>query len=59
MGMTFLNLKQADEAIMTGALKTAYNNLKEKQSQMRSPKKNQTKSARPATTAKPTRNTLQ
>ena len=59
MGMTFLDLKQADEAIMTGALKTAYNNLKEKQSQMRSPKKSQTKSARPATTAKPTRNTLQ
>ena len=59
MGMTFLDLKQADESIMTGALKTAYNNLREKQSQKKSQKKSQTKSARPATTAKPTRNTLQ
>src|SRR5580698_8477974 len=32
MGMTFIHLDQADESIMAGALKTAYNNLQEKQS---------------------------
>ena len=55
MGMTFLHLDQADESIMAGALKTAYRNLQEKQSQKKSPKKSQTKtqpkspqSARPA-----------
>src|SRR6267154_4881891 len=44
MGMTFLHLDQADESIMAGALKTAYHNLQEKQSQKRSPKKSPTKS---------------
>jgi hypothetical protein len=39
MGMTFIHLDQADEPIMAGALKTAYHNLHEKQSQKRSQKK--------------------
>jgi len=59
MGMTFLHLDQADESIMAGALKTAYNNLKEKQSQKKSPKKSPTKTARKATPAKTPRRTLQ
>ncbi len=59
MGMTFLHLDQADESIMAGALKTAYNNLKEKQSQKKSPKKSPTKTARKATPAKIPRRTLQ
>src|ERR1700730_9361686 len=45
MGMTFLHLDQADESIMAGALKTAYQHLEEKQSQKKSP----TKTARKAT----------
>jgi len=49
MGMTFIHLNQADESIMAGALKTAYNNIaskknQEKQSQKKSPKQAQTKS---------------
>ena len=59
MGMTFLHLDHADESIMAGALKTAYNNLKEKQSQKKSPKKSPTKTARKATPAKTPRRTLQ
>src|SRR6266576_2510037 len=43
-GMTFLHLDQADESIMAGALKTAYHNLQEKQSQKKSPKKSQAES---------------
>jgi hypothetical protein len=60
MGMTYLHLDQADESIMAGALKTAYHNLKEKQSQKKSQKKSpkksqsisQPKSARPAKTTR-------
>jgi hypothetical protein len=56
MGMTFIHLDQADEFIMAGALKTAYNNLQEKiqekQSQKKSPKKSPTKTARKATPAR-------
>ena len=59
MGMTFLNLDRADESIMAGALKTAYHNLQEKQSQKKSPKKSQLKSARSAKPAKATRRPLQ
>jgi hypothetical protein len=59
MGMTYLHLDQADESIMAGALGTAYNNLKEKQSQKKSSKKSQSKSAKPATPAKATRRPLQ
>src|ERR1700692_305392 len=59
MGMTFLNFDQADESIMAGALKTAYHNLKEKQSQKKSPKKSPTKTARKATPAKTPRRPLQ
>jgi hypothetical protein len=63
MGMTFLHLDQADESIMAGALKTAYHNLQEKQSQKRSPKKSPTKSqptsAQTTRPAKTTRRPLQ
>jgi hypothetical protein len=59
MGMTFLHLDQADESIMAGALKTAYHNLQEKQSQKKSPKKSPTKTARKATPAKTPRRPLQ
>src|ERR1700749_2546844 len=41
MGMTFIHLDQADESIMAGALKTAYQNLHAKQTQKRIPKKSQ------------------
>jgi hypothetical protein len=63
MGMTFIHLDQADEAIMAGGLKTAYNNLQEKiqekQSQKKSPKKSPTKTARKATPARTPRRPLQ
>jgi hypothetical protein len=59
MGMTLLHLDQADESIIAGALKTAYNNLMEKQSQKKSPKKSPTKTARKATPAKTTHRILQ
>jgi len=71
MGMTFIHLNQADESIMAGALKTAYHNLEEKQSQKqsqkKSPKKSQAKSqpiSKPKSTqsarpAKTTRRPLQ
>src|ERR1700726_2355899 len=39
MGMTFIHLDQADESIMAGALKTAYNNLQEKIQEKQSQKK--------------------
>jgi hypothetical protein len=39
LGMTYLYLNQADESIMAGALKTAYQNLQTKQSQKKSTKK--------------------
>jgi len=44
MGMTYIQLSEADESIMAGALKTAYNNLKEKQLQKKAPKKSASKS---------------
>jgi hypothetical protein len=59
MGMTLLHLDHADESIMAGALKTAYNNLMEKQSQKKSLKKSPTKTPRKATPAKTPRRTLQ
>ena len=59
MGMTYLHLDQADESIMVGALKTAYNNLKEKQSQKKSSKKSQPKSAQSTRPARTTRRPLQ
>jgi hypothetical protein len=61
-GMTFLHLNQADESIMAGALKTAYRNLEEKQSQKRAEKKSSKKSpnsAKPAKPAKAARRRLQ
>src|ERR1700730_11131170 len=59
MGMTFLHLDQADESIMAGALRTAYHNLQEKQSQKKSPKKSQPNSAQTARPAKTPRRPLQ
>jgi hypothetical protein len=59
MGMTFLHLNEADESIMAGALKTAYQNLHAKQSLKKSPKKSQTKPAQSARPAKTTRRPLQ
>jgi hypothetical protein len=41
MGITYIHLKEADESIMAGALKTAYQNLHAKQTQKKSPKKSQ------------------
>ena len=35
-GMTYIHLNEADESVMAGALKTAHNNLQEKQSQKKS-----------------------
>jgi hypothetical protein len=37
MGMTFLHLEQAYEALIEGALATAYRNLQKRQSQKKSP----------------------
>jgi hypothetical protein len=54
MGMTFIHLDQADESIMAGALKTAYQNLHAKQSE----KKAQRKSAHAVKPAKATRRPL-
>ena len=59
MGMTFIHLDQADEFIVAGALKTAYNNLQEKQSQKKSPKKSPAKSAGKAKPARTPRRPLQ
>jgi hypothetical protein len=54
-GMTYIQLDQADESIMAGALKTAYQNLHAKQIQKKSP----TKTARKATPARTPRRPLQ
>jgi hypothetical protein len=59
MGMTFLHLNEADESIMAGALKAAYQNLHAKQSLKKSPKKSQPKSTQSARPAKTTRRPLQ
>jgi hypothetical protein len=58
MGMTFLHLDQADESIMAGALKTAYQNVHAKQSQKKSTKR-PAKSAKSSSPAKATRRPLQ
>jgi hypothetical protein len=59
MGMTFLHLNEADESIMAGALKTAYQNLHAKQSPKKSSKKSQPKSTQSARPAKTIRRPLQ
>jgi hypothetical protein len=59
MGMTFLHLNEADESIMAGALKAAYQNLHAKQSPKKSSKKSQPKSIQSARPAKTTRRPLQ
>jgi hypothetical protein len=50
-GCTFVHLREADEALMSGALYTAYHNLQKKQTDRKS-----NRSAKPA---KPTRRRLQ
>jgi hypothetical protein len=55
MGMTYIHLEEADESVMAGALKTAYQNLHAKQAQKKSP----TKTARKAAPAKTPRRPLQ
>lgn len=42
MGMTFIHLEHADEALIAGALSTAYHNLQKKQSENKSNKKSHT-----------------
>ena len=59
MGMTYIDLTQADESIMAGALKVAYHNLQEKQSRKQSEKKPSKKSAQLTKPAKTTRRPLQ
>ncbi len=59
MGMTYVHLSEADESIMAGALKTAYQNLQAKQSQKKSPKKPAKKSARSARPANSRRRSLE
>ena len=51
MGSTFVHLHEADEALIAGALQTAYHNLQKKQSAK--------KSSPSAKTAKPARQRLQ
>jgi hypothetical protein len=51
MGSTHVHLEAADEALIAGALQTAYRNLQKKQSEKRS--------SRSATAAKPTHRRLQ
>ncbi len=46
MGMTFVDLRKADEATLHGALATAYNNLKSKQASKKAART--TKPARPS-----------
>jgi hypothetical protein len=58
MGMTYIRLSEADESIMAGALKTAYQNLQAKQSQKKSLKKPAKKSAPSARPAKGARRSL-
>jgi hypothetical protein len=59
MGMTYIQLSEADEFIMAGALKTAYQNVHAKQSLEKSPKKSQPKSTRSAKPARTPRRPLQ
>ena len=52
MGMTFIHLDHADEALIAGALSTAYHNLQKKQSEKKSNKKSSimTKPGKPSRT---------
>jgi hypothetical protein len=47
MGMTFIHLAAADDAILQGALATAYRNLELKQQKTKQPSKNTPKKAAP------------
>jgi hypothetical protein len=55
MGMTFVHLHEADEALIAGALSTAYHNLQKKQTE----KKPARKSTPLVKSAKPRRPRLQ
>ncbi len=59
MGMTYIILNEADESIMAGALKTAYQTLQAKQSQKKSTKKPAKKSAPSAHPADSRRRSLE
>ncbi len=52
MGMTFIHLEHADEALIAGALSTAYHNLQKKQSEKKSNKKSST-TAKPGKSPRP------
>jgi len=56
-GMTYLHLTEAEESIMAGALKTAYQNVKAKQANKAKPASK--KLTPPAKPAKPNRHPLQ
>jgi hypothetical protein len=52
MGMTFVHLHEADEALIAGALSTAYHNLQKKQAEKK-PAKKSTPSAKAARPRRP------
>ena len=52
MGMTFIHLEHADEALIAGALSTAYHNLQKKQFEKKSTKKSRT-TAKPGKSLRP------
>ena len=52
MGMTFVHLHEADEALIAGALSTAYHNLQKKQAEKK-PAKKSSPSAKPARPRRP------
>ncbi|HWY99595.1 MAG TPA: hypothetical protein VNX17_00870 [Edaphobacter sp.] len=53
MGMTYIHLEEADESVMAGALKTAYQNLHAKQAKKKSPAKTARKAAPARTPRRP------
>ena len=52
MGMTFIHLEHVDEALIAGALSTAYHNLQKKQFEKKSNKKSRT-TAKPGKSLRP------
>jgi hypothetical protein len=52
MGMTFIHLAAADDAILQGALATAYRNVELKQQKAKPPKKSATKKPAKKTASK-------
>ena len=53
MGMTFIHLDHADEALIAGALSTAYHNLQKKQSEKKSENKKSHTTAKPGKSPRP------